>query len=594
MSYVHQIVLLSCWFTSVMVASTWELNPFANANLTQQQVAKVEIENEFQSTFGIFGSANNPVTYRLQKNMLNAYKQDHKLKVDLFISDTLPVFDQNQKSGIDGFVLIADPKSNTLSVSTQYARLNDDEIKTLLERYETHKKQKNELYFKARQSNLQTVLSLLHKDLDEQTKTKLQKAVEAGARYVTLRLKPQTIVKLLTHHHGAISAFDQHIDFTPSATYTDPVYHENPELRDAWLERLEAYVAKTYIKSKKEDPNLSYLDWEGKGINIYYADAKCPVYEDQNKTYFGYTPLTASRYTIEVVYDDNGNLHEGYEAETHHTKVITGILSTVSPEAQLTCKNFLKVDATDYSDSNETIYDVVLPDNNSSNFIESYSLNKYNSADDNDSSRDYYPMDALFDNHAYDNERLIFIAAGNHQNHNPDNDVVSPGKAFNVVTVGNYQIDENGSIVLYEQSGRNNPLINGAVSYQKPEVSAPGTGYFYLLEEEENSISGIPFEYTMHYTDALTSGTSFATPFTAGVAANMMSNFATVDADEGKYYQNVYMKLPEVFKAGIISIAGDAVDVEDHVDCKKRTHPATRDVLIRPPMTFSFGHQKRC
>ncbi len=28
--------------------------------------------------------------------------------------------------------------------------------------------------------------------------------------------------------------------------------------------------------------------------------------------------------------------------------------------------------------------------------------------------------------------------------------------------------------------------------------------------------------------------------------------------------------------------------------CKKRTHPATRDVLIRPPMTFSFGHQKRC
>ncbi len=35
--------------------------------------------------------------------------------------------------------------------------------------------------------------------------------------------------------------------------------------------------------------------------------------------------------------------------------------------------------------------------------------------------------------------------------------------------------------------------------------------------------------------------------------------------------------------------------LSNHIDqCKKRTHPASRDVLIRPPMTFSFGHQKRC
>ncbi len=35
-------------------------------------------------------------------------------------------------------------------------------------------------------------------------------------------------------------------------------------------------------------------------------------------------------------------------------------------------------------------------------------------------------------------------------------------------------------------------------------------------------------------------------------------------------------------------------DLYKGLKCKKRTHPATRDVLIRPPMTFSFGHQKRC
>ncbi len=565
------LTLLWLFFAPMLCASTWSTQLFQNANLKQQEIKQIQIKNEFQSTFGIYADATNLTTYRLQKKMLKAYDKDKTLKVDIFINDTTPVIDMSDTEKLEGFFLVADPKSNSVTVSTPNGTLSYDESKALFAHYEQRKERKNRLRFEARKANLQTVLTLLDNKLDDTTKAKMQKAIEKGARYVSLNLKPQTIIKLLTYHNGAVGALDKHIDFSASAT-ADPVFHVDQDMRDEWVERFDGYLEKTYMKSMEEDPDRAHLNLKGGGVNIYYSDMKCPDYNDSNKTFFGYTSAE-SRYTIEDVKDNDGNLHEGYSDKAYHTKIVTGVLSTVSPEAHLTCKNLLTViPDTTYDNPNETIYDVVLPDDNNANFIESYSLNKYESADENDSTRNYYPMDALFDNHTYDNERLIFIAAGNNYDlnqegdDNPGNDVVSPGKAFNVVTVGNYKIDENSAIVINAESSYHNPFINGHVSYQKPEVSAPGTDYFYLSKKEKITVNDDnPLDpiHTMHYTDALTSGTSFATPFTAGVAANMISRFATANADEGEYYYDAYLNLPEVFKAGIIAIARDSVGAED-------------------------------
>ncbi len=180
--------------------------------------------------------------------------------------------------------------------------------------------------------------------------------------------------------------------------------------------------------------------------------------------------------------------------------------------------------------------------------IESYSLNRYGSSDEDDLSRDYFPMDMVFDNHTFDYNIPVFISAGN-QKDRVDNDIVSPAKAFNVITVGNYGFDENESLLLHPSSSFHNPLLDGNLSksYQKPELSAPGTNYHVVYQDSSSNLQDF-FEYT---------GTSFSAPFAAAMAANSMSLIHSLQDDYDVFTQGA------LYKAMMIGTARDQVRVDD-------------------------------
>lgn len=114
---------------------------------------------------------------------------------------------------------------------------------------------------------------------------------------------------------------------------------------------------------------------------------------------------------------------------------------------------------------------------------------------------------------------------------------MSPAKALNVITVGNYDDDQStmiGNAYVIDSTSAYKDPFGG---YSKPEISAPGTNIEYndrYLEEMGNNaprtedpdnyleVDGIWYEKKEY--KVLDTGTSFATPFAAAFAANAMSN----------------------------------------------------------------------
>jgi len=111
----------------------------------------------------------------------------------------------------------------------------------------------------------------------------------------------------------------------------------------------------------------------------------------------------------------------------------------------------------------------------------------------------------------------IVVAAGNHhQDNNPNNYVMSPGKALNAITVGNADTLAVSNGVL---SIRNAPFgMDTTSSYahdaylpNKPDIAAPGTNIPVILYDANNVKRVYPF-----------TGTSCAAPFVTGIVAQMM------------------------------------------------------------------------
>lgn len=121
----------------------------------------------------------------------------------------------------------------------------------------------------------------------------------------------------------------------------------------------------------------------------------------------------------------------------------------------------------------------------------------------------YHDIDKEIDKIIYESNITFVSAAGN-----IFRNVTTPGKAFNVITVGNVQTK------LDTESRYPEPYPIYASSYEepaylanKPDISAPGTNITIALTNEER------------YTD---SGTSFAAPIVTGIIAQMMQAKTTL------------------------------------------------------------------
>lgn len=204
-------------------------------------------------------------------------------------------------------------------------------------------------------------------------------------------------------------------------------------------------------------PFASYGN-RGNGINIYMSEGNCP-----NPGFItDYTRLSG--------------------ITANHPENVSGIIRGVSLEAFLYCRA-----------------GYTLPDpSDPSVEIQSHSWENV------DKANDYRINDRDFDNYVFNNNDLIFVAAGNAGN--DDINVSSPGKALNVITVGNYN-DAND--IINNSSGYGNPQTKN----QKPELVAPGT----------NITAGGHVNYT---------GTSMSTPHAAAFAADFMSNHSSWAKDK--------------------------------------------------------------
>jgi hypothetical protein len=130
-----------------------------------------------------------------------------------------------------------------------------------------------------------------------------------------------------------------------------------------------------------------------------------------------------------------------------------------------------------------------------------------------DSSSSLVGLDRYVD-YVVRNRRVTIVkSAGNRSNTCPTtNNVTSPGKGWNIITVGNY--DDKGT------SGNSDDIISSDSCYedpsstngdrQKPEVAAPGTNITTTYCTSSSTCTGTG------------SGTSFAAPHVAGCSALLM------------------------------------------------------------------------
>lgn len=574
--FVHRTVASDDW--SYTASNGNSTAPVAESIDVAKVLAKrKEVLDAFKEELGLTDKEAKKVIHRLRKIILD--DKDAVYAVDLFLADTVPTetlqavytpsfsVSINLLKGKDG-----------MTVKQNGVVLTEAEAKTVFAQAKDAAKAKRALYREARKQNLQKLIKVLEKELAPAFISKLEEAAEKGVPYVSLELPVKTIEKLLKKEPDALMAVDMHTQFSVAGEEQEPHAGDSPEMAE-WRARFNLYLDMTGVNQfQAPDGPVSLYNSKGEDVGIYYSDVECPTEQnvtDGTAVFTGYTPPAPDRYS--VLYFDNNPANDGnliddactdpyyydrceYNKQVH-TKVVTGIISTVSPEATLYCKgaHFSSFGDHNYSDPIYTVYEDIIPTESESSFVsvESYSLNRYNSVDEDNDTRDYYPMDRVFDNHSYDFDVPIFISAGNNINENPDHDVVSPAKAFNVITVGNYGLDDENLSILNTSSAYNDPLLDGAYPYQKPEISAPGTNFY--VQYRKSATSSV-------LTDLFESnGTSYATPFAAGMTADLMSAIRDAHNDVDYTYGAAY-------KAAAIAMARDKVYVENHEESEYRSY----------------------
>ncbi len=312
------------------------------------------------------------------------------------------------------------------------------------------------------------------------------------------------------------------------------------------------------------DPWAIDYNRNGNGIGIYMSEKSC------QSEIAGYRPSPFPPYNqMPVFFLKYDNLYSGSTEVDHinHAKNVYGILRTASPQAYIYCRGGnTKPDPLDRAGYN----------NNPPIDIETHSWGVNYKSGLNSLGNNYTAaQDKIFDNNVYTYLTPIFVAAGNNASDDWTEDwdhnglvdvpnygdagvmdthfVASPGKAFNVITVGAY--DHTTMTQAPFSSFKNSEIGNN-----KPEISAPGV---------DISAGG----YTI-------SGTSQATPHAAAMAADLMTTYtwlknkpqlvkaamlASTSHNVNAYYQSIINDYYNEDQVGVGGIDFRSIYYEGHV-----------------------------
>lgn len=244
-----------------------------------------------------------------------------------------------------------------------------------------------------------------------------------------------------------------------------------------------------YITEYKEvEPNLSYGSQDyrdysyilqksgvtsyahnngvkGRGVGVYYNEGGCPPLSYVNTSY--YTRLgTCPGYATHVI-------------------GVTRVLQTTAPEAMI-----YGIDGVNYPTNVSSYAQPIMIGSQSWSFV----------LDDNG----YTSYDAVMDNYIYTNRVVEFVAAGNGGRQSY---IGSPSRALNAISVGAVSPVDN--MYVSYSSSKNSIALN-----DKPEVANYTS--FRFPGDASYTVSGKTYNGTFN-------GTSAATPFMAGMTANMLS-----------------------------------------------------------------------
>ncbi len=443
----------------------------------------------------------NKVSTKLLKVLLD--NKTINIAVDLFISDDVNDFTytKNNKYINAQATYTFNLDTNKSSYTLNGEKSIDDSIAQYMVAQEFFFAEKKRLREEKRQKNIKKITLILKNN------KKINALLSSTSDYVSINLDKHELAKLLKEAGDAINAYDIHSKLTPSNTAAE------------WDNSRNGYLQGVSITQMHGVWNDYFPNTRGENIAIYYSDAHCP--NNGNDLYYGYVATTGACQEV-------GNLNDEDTGAGYHTRIITGILSTVANEVNLLCNDH----ARDSSD-----VDSRLPTAMGNINIETYSLNNYN-----DNTLSYKNIDVAFDHHAFNNRTIpVFVSAGNKLDElNPDNHVLSPAKAFNITTVGSYGRDAVAGTLSWSNFSSNvNPeTIIGNRTIQKPEVSGPGE-HFHCAD--------IVGDDSCHELFNEDSGTSFATPWIAAMAADAMSR--------GSYWRSS----AAMVKALVISGASDPI-----------------------------------